>query len=144
MPYTFEWLEKPHIAYLWLTGDLTEAEFSAFVDEAIAMIASVPETKIRTLINLEGLKKFPSLAFLARELKRLMANSNRAMSTVYGVGRLTRYVLELIVRVSPIRLKIFDTREEALGFIHDLIRREQALAAEESAAEVVADETPAG
>ncbi len=142
MPYQLEWLDKPHIVYLWLTGDLTEAEFSGWVDEAIALAETVPDAKVHTLVNLEDLKRFPPLVFLARELKRLMTDSsNRDMSTVYGAGRLTRYTIELIVRVAPVRLKVFNTREDALGFIHDMVRLEQEIAATAAATEIADEAT---
>lgn len=130
MPYTLEWLEKPHIVYLSLTGDVTEEEFSAWVDEAIAMADSVPGEMVHTLINLEGLTQFPSLAFLGHELKRLKVESpNRDMSTVYGAGRLTRYTLELIVRITPLRLRIFNSRTGALDFLHAMVHQEYEYAA---------------
>jgi hypothetical protein len=146
MPYTLEWLEKPHILYLRITGEHTEAEFSAWVDEAIVMANAVPDALVHTLIDLEGLKKFPSLTYLGREIKRLMTESpNRDMSAAYGVSRLTRYTLELILRVAPVRIKVFSERKEALDFLLAMIRHEMVPpgAVAVDAAEDVAAETPA-
>ncbi len=138
MPCQVEWLDKPHIVFFKLSGDVTEDEFVGAIDQAIALANEVPDTAVHTLIEIDaqGPRTFPPLPVLSREIKRLLQESpNRDMSTVYGVSALVRYILELLMRVTPLRVKVFDTREEALSFIRQMIARDQQVAASQDRAD---------
>ena len=65
---------------------------------------------------------------MGHELKRMMQRSpNRNVSTLYGVSTLVRFSLEVLMKITPMRFKVFPSREEALAFTDKMIESEQQL-----------------
>jgi len=100
----------------------------AAFDQALALEREAPEVSIHTLIDAEDIEQLPPLPVLGREVRRLLATSpNRSPSTVFGVSRLARYMLEMLMKITPMRIRVFETRQEALDFILKMIASEQQI-----------------
>ncbi len=126
MPYEVRWEQKPHIRFLKLSGIVSEADFAAAVDQIIAMEREVPGHGIHSLIDAQDIQRLPPLLAMGREIRRLMAETtNDSPSTIYGVSRMVRYMMEMLMRVTPMRVRVFDTRQEALDFILQMLAGEQ-------------------
>jgi hypothetical protein len=128
MPYELRWESEPHIVFFKMIGDVTEAEMATAIDEMIAMAQKHPDSLVHTLLDTSELKHLPPMPAMGRELKRLMQSSpNRNVSTLYGVSPLIRFSLEVLMKITPLRMKIFPSREEALAFTYRMIDSEQSL-----------------
>ena len=128
MPYLLQWEQKPHIIFLKIMGNVSDAELVESVDQMIAMARETPEVLVHTLVDASEARRLPSLPTLGREFKRLLqASPNRNVSTLYGVSALVRFSLEVLMKITPVRLKVFPSREEALAFIHKMVESEQRL-----------------
>lgn len=126
MPYEVRWEQKPRIRFFKLSGIVSEADFVAAVDQILVLEREVPEGGVHTLIDAEEIQQLPPLPVLSRETRRLLAESpNTSPSTIFGVSRLVRYILEMLMKITPMRIRVFDTRQEALEFILQMIRSEQ-------------------
>jgi hypothetical protein len=96
------------------------------VGQAIALAREVPETNVHTLVDAEAIQQLPSLPVMGREIRRLFAESpNRSTSTIFGVSRMVRFMLEMLMKITPLRMKVFDTRQDALDFIVQMVATEQ-------------------
>ncbi len=128
MPYEVRWEQRPHIIYFKLAGIVSEADVMGAIDQAITLAQEVPETKVHTLVDPQEIERLPSLPVMGREIRRLLAESpNRGPSTIFGVSRLVRFMLEMLMKVTPLRVKVFDTRQEALEFIQQMIASERQI-----------------
>ncbi len=128
MPYEVRWEQKPHIIFFKLAGMVGEEDAVNAIDQAIALAREVPETHVHTLVDAAEIQQLPSLSVLGREIRRLLAESpNRSTSTVFGVSRMVRFMLEMLMKVTPLRIKVFDTRQEALEFIQQMIASERQI-----------------
>jgi len=125
MPYEIRWEQKPHIRFFKLSGSVSESDFVAAVDQIIALEREVPGGEIYTLIDAGEIQQLPPLPVLSREIRRLLAEvPNRSPSTIFGVSRMVRYIIEMLRKITPMRLRVFETRQEALGFILQMIASE--------------------
>jgi hypothetical protein len=128
MPYEVRWEQKPHIRFLKLSGIVSEADFVAAVDQILALEREVPGSGVHTLIDAEEIQQLPPLLVMGREIRRLMAEaSNDSPSTIFGVCRMVRYMMEMLIKVTPMRVRAFDTRQEALDFIQGMLASEQQI-----------------
>lgn len=128
MPYELRWESEPHIIFFKMIGVITEAEIAAAMDEMIAMAQAHPDVLVHTLIDASEIERLPPLPVMGRELKRMIQESpNRNVSTLYGVSPLVRFSLEILMKITPTRLKVFPTREEALVFTQKMVESEQRL-----------------
>ena len=128
MPCEVRWEAEPHIVFFKMLGVVTEAELTSAIDTQIDMALKHPDVLVHTLVDAGEIKQLPRLPVMGHELKRMMQESpNRNVSTLYGVSALIRFSLEVLMRITPMRIKIFPSREEALTFIHKMIELEQRL-----------------
>jgi hypothetical protein len=128
MPYEVRWESEPHIVFFKMFGVFTEAEMDAATDEMIGMAQAHPDVLVHTLIDASEIQQLPPLPVMGRELRRLMGESpNRNVSTLYGVSPLVRFSLEILMKITPLRLKVFPSREEALAFTHKMVESERNL-----------------
>lgn len=122
MPYHVEWYDKPHIVNVKLYGNLTEEETRGFADALIALAQEVPDARVHSIVDVTELTALPPITVLAAEMSRMLkAYPNRDMSTMYGVNTVVRYMVEMLVKLTPLRMRIFNTREEAEAFVRQMV-----------------------
>jgi hypothetical protein len=130
MPFEARWLDEQPIIYVALSGSLTEEELTALVDTTISLAGSVPDRRVHTLMNATGLTNVPRLDVVSRAIRRVNESSpNRDMTAVYGLSKVMRYILELLLRMTPLRYKAFDSREGAERFLQEVLDRDARIAA---------------
>ena len=128
MPCEVRWESEPHIIFFKLIGVVTEAELTSAIDTQIDMALKHSDILVHTLVDAGEIKQLPRLPIMGRELKRMIQESpNRNVSTLHGVSTLVRFSLEVLMKITPMRLKVFPSREEALAFTHKMIESEQQL-----------------
>ncbi|MBN2472693.1 MAG: hypothetical protein JXN59_18355 [Anaerolineae bacterium] len=126
MPYQVEWYEEPHIVFVKLSGKLTQEDFAGFGAELIALTSKVPEINVHTLVDVSEAKAFPPINVVVQETREMLAQyPNRDMSTAYGASPLVRFIIEALLKLTPLRIKLLDTHEEAIAFIHQMIELEK-------------------
>lgn len=127
MAYKVEWYEKPHIASIRLFGTMTRSDMQNFADELIALAAEVPDVNIHSIVDVTDLKDLPPINVIAEELIHLLKGyTNRDMSTIIGTSKWTRYLVEILVNITPARLRVFDTQAEAESFVREMIAAKHA------------------
>ncbi|MFC1960512.1 hypothetical protein ACFLYO_07370 [Chloroflexota bacterium] len=146
MPYDIKWLEAPYVIELDLVDVVTEGELRQVLDEAAAMMDDPVKARAHILLDVTNLKKLPSLNILKRELDRFAAffgGERQGVSTVFGMNALTRYIFELLMKVTRTRFKAFDSREEAEMFVWEMIEiNQQSVEMLETADNVSVDDSP--
>ncbi len=129
MPYEISWEDKPHVVYIKAVGVVTEEELVAGIDEAIRLALEVPDSRVHTLLDCSALEQLPPIPVTAREFRRMMQESpNRATSTLSGLNRVMRLVVEMVIKVTGTHVRIFDTLEEARTFIQQIVASERQIA----------------
>lgn len=124
MPCDVRWLEKPYVFTLTLAGVVSDEEFHQLANDVIALLDEGGKVDAITLLDVTDLKKLPSLNVLRRELSRIPAHfdgQELGLSVAYGMSTLIRYVVELVMRVTPMRFKFLDSAEEAEMFVWQMI-----------------------
>jgi hypothetical protein len=128
MPYEIRWEMEPHIIFFKMLGTLTEEETLTAMDTMITMAQAHPDVLVHTLIDAGEARQLPPLAVMGREMKRMLHESpNRNVSTLYGVTPLVRFTLEILMKITPLRVKVFETREDALEFTYRMVESERLL-----------------
>lgn len=126
MPYKIEWLEAGHVIYLEPEGGLTESELTEMVSNIIAYHAEAAPNRVHAVINGSQLNAIPPVNAVIREMRRLDDTlKNPGMNLVFGVSPLRRYVMEIVMRMTSSRYKTFQSREETLSFVADLLQGEE-------------------
>ncbi len=130
MPVSLSWFVEGRIIYAEVSGDISEADLIAAVDGAIQLAGSVSDQCIHTLMDVTDTKHLPPVNVLARELGRMNQHSpNREMTVIFGLNRILRYTLELLLKLVPLRYRAFESREHAEQFLIDLMERDRQIAA---------------
>lgn len=118
MPCETGWEVEPHLLYFKLSGTVTAEEFSAAIDRTIALANSHPDSMVHTLIDAVEAGQLPNLALLGREVRRVLTDSpNRGTSAVCGPSRVVRLILEMLIKVTAMRIQVFESRAEARQFL---------------------------
>lgn len=127
MPYQVNWLDEPYILHIKLMGEVSDAELSEMFGEYVNLAANAPAwAQVHSLIDVAEVKSLPQMNTLMREMKQALAQvPNRAPSTIFGLNRLTRYMMELMLRFTPVHMRPFDTREKALEFLYEMVENER-------------------
>ncbi len=120
------WELEPHILYFKLSGKVTPEEYSATIDRTIALANSRPEAMVHTLIDACEVTQLPTVALLGREVRRVLTDSpNRGTSAVCGPSRVVRLMLEMLIKITSMRVQVFESRDEARQFLLDLAEHGQ-------------------
>ena len=128
MPYEVRWEMEPHIISFRILGVITTEEVRTAMDAMIAMAQSYPDILVHTLIDTSDTRQLPPLTVMGREMQRMLRESpNRSVSTLYGVTPLVRFTLEVLMKITPLRVKVFETREDALEFTYRMVESESLL-----------------
>ena len=59
MPYLLQWEQKPHIIFLKIMGNVSDAELVESVDQMIAMARETPEVLVHTLVDAGEARRLP-------------------------------------------------------------------------------------
>ncbi len=125
MPYDIKWLEEPHVIDLVLFDSVSDEELAEMLETAAGMMEGPVAERANVLIDVTNLKKMPTLPVLKRELDRFTAhfgNQRAGISAVYGLSPFTRYIFELLMKVSNARFKTFESRGAAQAFVWQMIQ----------------------
>lgn len=129
MAHTVSWYHELDVVYVELDGDLTEADFNGLIEELLKFINSSPKDRVHLMYNVEKLQTVPSMPVLTKGVQALMAGTEKLdLSLLYGLNRATRFLLELLVRATPLRIKVFNSQQEAEDFMQLLLERDQSTA----------------
>ncbi len=122
MPYHVEWYQEPHIVFIKLSGKLTQEDVAGFGAEMIALTRHVPDIKVHSLIDVTEVEAIPPINIVVQEVRQLLAAyPNRDMSAMYGASTLVRFLAEMLLKLTPLRIKLLDTRAEAEAFLLDMV-----------------------
>lgn len=126
MPYHVEWYQEPHIVYVRLSGKVSQEDFAGFAAELIELTRHVPDIKVHSLIDVAEVQSIPPINIVVQEVRQMLAAyPNRDMSAMYGASTLVRFLAETLLKLTPLRIKLLDTREEAEKFILEMVALEQ-------------------
>lgn len=126
MPYHVEWHKEPHIVYVKLSGKMTPEDVTGFGAELIELTRHVPEVKVHTLIDVTEIESIPPINSIVQEVRKVLAAyPNRDMSAMYGASTLVRFLAETLLKLTPLRIKLLDTKEEAEAFILQMVALEE-------------------
>ena len=127
MAYHVEWYNAPHIVFVKFSGKLTEEDFAGFRADLIALVREVPESQVHTLLDVTEVQGFPTINVVVQQIRGLLEQfPNRNMSTAYGANALVRFIVETLLKFTSLRIRLFDTREDALVLINQLIAIEDS------------------
>lgn len=127
MPYQVEWLDKPYIVFIKLSGKLNEDDMRSFMEELVALAAEVPDVAVHSLVDASEIEHLPPINSVLADIRRMLkAFPNRSMSTMFGVSKLVRFMVEMLVKLTTLRIRIFDTHEEAEAFVREMVAAELA------------------
>lgn len=135
MPYQVEWYDKPHIVSIRLFGSMTRSDMQQFADKLISLAAEVPDVNVHSIVDVTDLRDLPPINVIAEELINLLKGyDNRDMSMIVGTTKWTRYLVEILVKLTPARLRVFDTQPEAEAFVRGMIAAKLAASGDEPGA----------
>jgi len=120
------WFEKPHIILIRAKGDLTAETIRYIADETIALTQSVPMEKVFSLVDASEVRSIPNMPLLIQELRRIAKEApNRDISVAYGVSRAMRYFLDVMTRLTPLRVRVFESEAQAVDFLRQVIASQE-------------------
>lgn len=122
MAYHVEWYKEPHVVFIKLSGKLTQEDLAGFSAGLIELARHVPDSAVHTLVDVAEVTATPPVNIVVQEIRQMMdAFPNRDMSAMYGASTLVRFLAEMLSRFTSLRIRLMDSREEAIAFLMDVV-----------------------
>ncbi|MCU0513802.1 MAG: STAS/SEC14 domain-containing protein [Anaerolineae bacterium] len=124
MPVDVHGYLEPYVIRACFSGEVSLEDMqqaAALLDARIA-----PQTEpVHVLIDLTDVSAYPwNLAAVNAILKPYLGHRHTGWTIFYGQKEpLIRYAANVLMRVSRIRFRIFDTEPEALHFLQEILAR---------------------
>lgn len=121
MAHEIGWLVDGRVIYQRYYGVVTLDEL---VDASGAVGALVDDgvCPVHTLIDIVGLKEYPgAIGEIRRALRDARFDARLGWLVLVGVHPIPRYIASVVIQVTGLRFRLFDTFEEGLHFLatHD-------------------------
>lgn len=116
MPIRIDWLVEQHLAFVAVHGETTAEDLRAYDDEAVKILDASPYPLVHTIYDYSAAKSVPPL----QETLKMKAGKHPNVGWVLFVKMehiMMRFILTTASQVFRLRLRTFNTLEEALEFI---------------------------
>ena len=124
MPIALDFREDGHVIYARMSDPLTGQDLTN------AFTAQIPyynnaAFQVHQIINVEGLKKFPTGIFAVRRASPALNHPNRGLALVVGANPFVRSITESIFRLAHYEgIQFLKTDDEAWDFVHMVMAEE--------------------
>ncbi len=128
MPVETYWLEEPILFYQKLSGDLDADAVRQAFDQSLAIVEQSPLDKVHLLLDMRELKAVPpDIPLLVGQTRRLQ-NSKIDQFAILGANRLLKFLMEIVSHTTAFHYRTFETHEQAMSFLQEIIARDRQIA----------------
>ncbi len=123
MPYEFRFVDDPHISMVTFTGKVTQQD----LEEETEMAVQALHRCTGMYYMIADLTQKPVFTFNLLKLSKAMdviKDEHFGWAIVVGTNPLGNFWLEMLSRLVKIKFKVFETHEEAFGFIDGMRKLE--------------------
>jgi len=126
MPTQTTWLIANHLIFSEFMNEISIEELASATDTIVEMIDSCDTILVHTLIDATTLTKYPqNIINLRKASQDSFSHPRFGWLVIYGAqDQLSMFFVNIVTSFFKVRLKMVDTREEAIGFLKNI---EQAL-----------------
>ncbi len=128
MPVETYWLEEPILFYQKLSGHLDADGVRQAFDASINLATQSPLDKVHLLLDMRELKSVPpDIPLLVGQTRRVQ-NSKIDQFAILGASRLLKFLMEVVSHTTPFHYRTFETYEQAMAFLQEIIARDRQIA----------------
>lgn len=119
MPVNVRWYVSNEIILVESDKVLTIAEIMQMSNTIVRLLNSATKRKVYSLVDLRRMETYPINAISIAQAVRGWFNHSKCGDLVFfgELGTVTKFVIEMVARVSPFPFKILPTQEAALEYI---------------------------
>lgn len=119
MPVIVRWYVTNEIILVESDKVLTVSELMQMSNSIVRLLNSAPKRRVYSLVDLTRMEKYPINAIAIAQAVRGWFNHPKCGDLVFfgELGTVTKFVIEMVARVSPFPFQILPTQEAALEYI---------------------------
>lgn len=118
MPQKVYWIQEPHI----MSADYCEVVSAEDLDQALSRcLAEVEKNKVYFLVDMSEATSWPTNILKFASLNGLISHPNTQWFVFVGPSTFIKFIIQMSRRN---RVKVFETRKEALAFLEERVSTE--------------------
>jgi hypothetical protein len=119
MAITLKWLIRDRVILEEYVGDINIQQVTEAMKNVEAMVEASGAPLVHALADTSAMKGFPThLIELQNATRSLLSHPRYGWLIIYGRNdMMLRFILQVLTGVFKVRLRMFDTRDEALEFL---------------------------
>ncbi len=122
MSYVLDWIANGHVMGVKLFGRQSADDIRQSVDEQVALLNASSRPRVHILVDLydaTGPRTF-DIAEVRDALRRIIQHHRMGWLLITGTHEVTRVAVAMVLSQFQIRMRVFETTEDALDFLYDI------------------------
>jgi hypothetical protein len=124
MPYSFEWVDEPHICLITLTGDVMPEEIDHWMTHVYGLMQLNPNL-LHAVVDQRSHPKINFNVLKMEWVRRAANHPNMGWVVTIGASPLVGFWMEMLRRVARMKCAAYPTIEEGLAFLRDVHQVEE-------------------
>jgi hypothetical protein len=119
MPALNEWIVPGRVLASHFSGDLHLEEVKESNGEAQVWIASEGVAPVHTIVDLSGVKRYPTSLKDVRDIVRVDHPEMAGWSVIVSGNTIIRFISSTVTQLMRQKVRVFDNMDEAYAFLWD-------------------------